>query len=117
MDVEGQSADCPSGVELLFREPPFWETFPESRQASRHGGRNEQRWPRTFTVLTDYLDCPGLQQVCCLERVCVQQGTSTVEWACAITSLSPAQVNPERLLALWRGHWAFLPASSMPGYY
>ena len=83
----------------------LWGTFPEARQASRHGGRKGQRWRLAANALTDYLDWPGLQQVCCLERARTERGTTTVATVYAITSLSPEQATPERLLELWRGHW------------
>ena len=103
--LKGNQPTTLAAVELLFREPPYGETFPEARQENRYGGRKERRWLRVSTALRDYLDWPGLQQVCCLERTRVQRGTTTVELAYAITSLSPEQASPERLLELWRGHW------------
>ncbi len=103
--LKGNQPTTLDAVELLFKEPPFGATFPAAWQASRHGGRKEQRWLRTSTALTDYLDWPGLQQVCCLERTRTERGTTTVETAYAITSLSPEQAAPARLLELWRGHW------------
>ena len=103
--LKGNQPTTLAAVELLFKEPPFGAAFPEAWQANRHGGRKEQRWLRTSAALTDYLDWPGLQQVCCLERTRTERGTTTVETAYAITSLSPEQATPERLLELWRGHW------------
>ena len=103
--LKGNQPATLAAVELLFAEPPFGEAFPEARQASSRGGRKEQRWLRTATALTDYLDWPGLQQVCCLERTRTEGGRTTVETAYAITSLPPERATPERLLALWRGHW------------
>ena len=103
--LKGNQPATLEAVALLFREPPFGETFPEARQVGRHGGRKEQRWLRTATALNDYLDWPGLQQVCCLERTRTERGKTTVELAYAITSLSPERATPERLLELWRGHW------------
>ena len=103
--LKGNQPITLAAVELLFREPPFGEAFPDARQARRHGGRKEQRWLRTATALTDYLDWPGLQQICCLKRARTERGTTTVETVYAITSLSPERATPERLLELWRGHW------------
>lgn len=102
--LKGNQPTTLDAVELLFQEPPFGEAFPEAWQASRHGGRKAQRWLRVSTALTDYLDWPGLQQVYCLGRTRTERGTTTVETAYAITSLSPEQATPEQLLALWRGH-------------
>ena len=34
-----------------------------------------------------------------------REGTWTSEWASALTSLTPVQANPGRLLHSWRGQW------------
>ena len=94
-----------AAVELLFQDPPWGETFPEARQENRHGGRRERRWLRISTALQGSRDWPGVQQVCGLKRARHWQGKTTVEWAYAITSLTPEQAGPERLLQLWRGPW------------
>ena len=59
----------------------------------------------TTTRLTGYLDWPGAQQVCLLERVRRIKGQETTEAVCAITSLGPKQASAARLLAIARGHW------------
>jgi len=46
-----------------------------------------------------------MAQVCRLERATSYKGRNRQEVAYAITSLSPQQALPERLLTLWRGHW------------
>lgn len=57
--------------------------------------------------LTGYLDWPGVQQVCLLERVRRSKGKVTTETVCAVTSLGPKRASARRLLALAlaRGHW------------
>jgi predicted transposase YbfD/YdcC len=55
--------------------------------------------------LAGYLDWPGVQQVCLLERVRRSRGRETTETVCAVTSLSPEQASAQRLLAISRGHW------------
>jgi hypothetical protein len=52
------------------------------------------------------LDWPGLQQVCQLERTIQRGDKRSQEVAFAITSLNPLCATPQRLLRLWRGHWA-----------
>ncbi len=59
----------------------------------------------TTTRLTGYLDWPGVQQVCLLERVRRSKGKTTTETVCAITSLEPERASAQRLLAIARGHW------------
>ena len=51
------------------------------------------------------LGWPGAAQVCRIERIRERAGRTSREIAYAVTSLTPAQADPDRLLALWRGHW------------
>jgi predicted transposase YbfD/YdcC len=55
--------------------------------------------------LKRYLDWPGVEQVCLLERVRRLKGKTTVETVCAVTSLGPEQASAKQLLAISRGHW------------
>ena len=80
----------------------------EDDQAEVHGkghGRVETRRIRTTTRLTGYLDWPGVKQVCLLERTRRIKGRTTVETACAVTSLGPERASAKQLLAISRGHW------------
>ena len=52
------------------------------------------------------VDWPGLQQVCRIERTIQRGAKESQEVAYAITSLSLSKATPQRLLRLWRGHWA-----------
>ena len=52
------------------------------------------------------LEWPYVGQVCCMEHTCTHKGVSSRERAYAITSLTPEQAGPARLLKLWRGHWS-----------
>lgn len=56
-------------------------------------------------MLRDYLEWPGVQQVFQIHRVRESAGKSEQETAYGITSLTPEEAGPERLLALARGHW------------
>ena len=103
--LKSNQPDTRAAAARLFRERPRGETFPEARQENRRGGRRERRWLRTSTAWQGWLEWPGVQRVCCLERAQSQWGKTTVEWAYAITSLPPEQAGPLRLLKLWRGHW------------
>jgi hypothetical protein len=60
---------------------------------------------RTTTRLNDYLDWPGVGQVCRLERVVRQGGAVTREVAYAITSAGPEWAGAAELLGWWREHW------------
>jgi hypothetical protein len=60
----------------------------------------------TTTRLRGYLDWPGAEQVCLLERVRRSRGKETIETVCAVTSLGPERASAKQLLALARGHWS-----------
>ncbi len=92
-------------VSLLFEQPPWGESFAYECQEGRHGDRWERRRLWASTALNDYLDWPGLAQVCCVERTRWHRGKETVELAYAITSLPPERADAARLLEIWRGHW------------
>jgi predicted transposase YbfD/YdcC len=74
----------------------------------RHRGRTEIRRLRVSTELTAYLAAtwPSLAQVGQLTRLITTQGRTRQEIVYLITSLSPAQASPHRLLELVRGHWS-----------
>jgi predicted transposase YbfD/YdcC len=57
--------------------------------------------------LNGYLNFPHVAQVARIERTVqqIKSGKSHHEVVYLITSLSPERANPQRLLALNRGHW------------
>jgi hypothetical protein len=59
----------------------------------------------TTTRLNNYLDWPGVGQVCRVERVVKKAGVQTREVAYAITSVGPEWAGAAELLGWWRGHW------------
>jgi len=70
-------------------------------------GRIETRSIWTTTDLNDYLDFPHVGQVFAIERITLEKktGQSSCELAYGITSRSPQQADPRRLLEINRGHW------------
>ena len=70
-------------------------------------GRLERRSLTSSAMLKDYLDWPYLEQVFKLERrfLNLQTGEVTTETHYGLSSLTPAEAGPERLLALQRSHW------------
>jgi hypothetical protein len=56
-------------------------------------------------VLRDYLEWPGIQQVFQIHRVREFPDRTEQETVYGITSLTPDEADPQRLLALARGHW------------
>jgi predicted transposase YbfD/YdcC len=65
----------------------------------------EYRRLRSSPRLREYLDWPGVEQVCVLERVRRTGEQEQREVVFAITSLTPQRASAGRLLELARGHW------------
>jgi predicted transposase YbfD/YdcC len=70
-------------------------------------GRIETRQIWTTTELNGYLDFPHLGQAFAIERITLNKktGQTSHEIAYGITSRSPGQASPQRLLEINRGHW------------
>jgi predicted transposase YbfD/YdcC len=68
-------------------------------------GRIERRSITTTTVLNDYLDWPGVKQVCQVRRERRIGERVERETAYYITSLSRSRAGAQKLLSLVRGHW------------
>lgn len=69
--------------------------------------RIEERTIQVSTALQGYLAFPHAAQVFRIRRKIthLKSGKVTEEIAYGVTSLTPAQAPPKRLLALVRGHW------------
>lgn len=102
--VKENQPDLFGEIALLFEQPPTGEVFATATQYDKGHGRLEVRRLWASTALTGYLDWPGVQQVCKVERRCKRRGEVTTEVRYAITSLGAA-VGADRLLAYKRGHW------------
>ena len=59
---------------------------------------------RATRALNEYLDWPGVGQVCEVQRRVERKGDVTMETRYAITSLGP-DTGPVKLLEYVRGHW------------
>jgi len=70
-------------------------------------GRIETRQIWTTPALNAYLDFPHVGQAFLIERLTLNKKTGKVsrDLAYGITSRSPGQVDPKRLLDINRGHW------------
>ncbi len=81
--------------------------FRTARQVDKGHGRREVRQITTSAELTGYSDWPGLQQVFRLERqrLEVTRGKEQREVVYGLTSLTPAEASPARLLTLTRAYW------------
>ena len=101
--VKGNQPTLQQDITAIWdMEPP---TEPQAVRIDQHGGRVEQRRLWASDLLVDYSDWPHLAQICRLERIVRSKNATRRELAYAVTSLSPQEADPERLLALWRGHW------------
>jgi hypothetical protein len=76
----------------------------------RRRGRTEIRLLHASTRLTTYLrryfGFPRLGQVAQITRTVRDRTGTHTEGGYLITSLTPRQADPRRLLALIRGHWS-----------
>jgi predicted transposase YbfD/YdcC len=81
--------------------------FRTARQVTKGPGRREARQITVSTELNGYSDWPGLQQVFRLERerITSKSGKHEREVIYGLTSLTPAEAPPARLLALTRAYW------------
>lgn len=91
-------------IALLFADPPPQEQFADAHQQGRHGDRQEVRQVWASRAVHEYLDWPGVAQVCKVERVVTPRGKVSGETRFAITSLG-AEAGALALLRFIRGHW------------
>jgi predicted transposase YbfD/YdcC len=84
------------------REPDYIESGPPEH------GRIETRRIWTTTELNGYLDFPHVGQAFAIERHSIEKktGRESREIAYGLTSRTPEQANPQRVLATNRGHWS-----------
>ncbi len=83
--------------------------FPPVHQTIDKGhGRLEVRTLCASSLLNNYLDFPYCGQVFKIirERTKLTTGKTSTETVYGITSLTAQKADPERLLALSRGHWS-----------
>ena len=106
--VKGNQPTLLDDLRLFFDEPPLdcldWRT--DSLVEKGHG-RLTNRLIKVSTELNDFLarDWYGVAQVFCLRRRVEYPLKCTQEYVYGITSLTPQQADPFRLLELIRHHW------------
>jgi predicted transposase YbfD/YdcC len=103
--VKGNQPTLERDIALLFETcgtPDFVEVEPPEH------GRIETRRIWCSTELNDYLDFPHVGQVFLIERETLNKksGEHSLEIALGITSRTPQQASPQRVLEVNRGHWA-----------
>ncbi len=102
--VKGNQPGVLEDLAFYFRDrgkPHFVEYTPPDH------GRIETRKIWTTTELNDYLDFPHVGQAFVVERHALEKtsGASSLEIAYGITSRTPAQADPQRVLKVNRQHW------------
>jgi len=103
--VKDNQPELRDAIMTLFALPPPSEAIRQVVSRTRHGDRQEVRTLTCSAALVGYGDWPYLGQVCRVERQVTHKGQTRQEVAYAVSSLTPAQAGPRRLLRLWRGHW------------
>ena len=91
------------GIALLFAQPGV--PLARARQRDRHGDRREVRELAVSQELNAWAQWPYLAQVGRLVHTCRRKGETRRDISYLITSLSPEEASPRRLLELVRGHW------------
>ena len=102
--VKGNQPGILQDLEFFFQQrgqPDFVEHTPPDH------GRLETRKIWTTTELNHYLDFPHVGQAFLVERHCTEKktGATSREIAYGLTSRTPEQANPQRILQVNRGHW------------
>lgn len=103
--VKGNQPTLQQEIALLFADrgaADFVDISPPCH------GRIETRRIWCSTALNGHLAFPYVGHVFCIERECVvkKTGRTSLEIVYGITSRTPEQASPERVLAINRGHWA-----------
>jgi predicted transposase YbfD/YdcC len=103
--VKGNQPTLLQDIQLYFenrREPDYIDCAPPDH------GRIEIRKIWSTNQLNGYLNFPHVGQAFVIERHCTDKktGECSSELAYGITSRSPKQADPQRILATNRGHWS-----------
>jgi predicted transposase YbfD/YdcC len=95
-------------LRLFFTEPPpDCRDWRQAQTCNKGHGRRERRELIASTELNEFLasSWPGVEQVFCLRRTVERRGQVCCQTVYGISSLSPKQADPFRLLAVVRAHW------------
>jgi predicted transposase YbfD/YdcC len=97
-------------ITFLF-EPPLpllrGDSWPTAETVDAAHGRIERRRLQSSTMLNDYVNWPGAEQVFRLQRQVTEKKTGevTTQIVYGITSLTTEEADAEQLLRLVREHW------------
>ena len=103
--VKGNQPTLERDIALLFEKRGLAD-FVEVALADH--GRIETRRIWCSTALNAYIDFPHVGQVFLIERDSIEKktGEHSHEIALGVTSRTPQQASPRRVLAVNRGHWS-----------
>ena len=103
--AKGNQPTLERDIALLFKKREAAD-FVEVALADH--GRIETRSIWCSTALNAYLDFPHVGQVFLIERESIEKKTGeySCEIALGVTSRTPQQASPQRVLAVNRGHWS-----------
>lgn len=113
--AKGNQPETQEAIAHLFEPqscPPATSPIPTDFQTVTTHSYGHGRWERrpltSSAMLKDYLDWPYLEQVFKLDYRALDPNTGEIhqETVYGLTSLSPDQADPVRLLELKRGYWA-----------
>jgi predicted transposase YbfD/YdcC len=104
--VKGNQPRLLEDLQLFFQDRDPDKPHYVQQSAPDHG-RIETRKIWTTTELNGYLDFPHVGQAFLIERhsIVKKTGKVSVDVAYGITSRSPQQADPKRVLMVNRGHW------------
>ena len=113
--VKGNQARTLWAIQKLFvheacnlkNGAPLSKDIRTAKTVNKGHGRREKRTLWASTELNDYLDWPGVAQVFRIERLVWHEKHRgyTRQVVYGLTSLSPTQTSPKKLLALSRQYW------------
>jgi len=103
--VKGNQRTLEDDIALAFAQRSRLPDFACSAAADH--GRIETRRIWCSTALNGYLDFPHVGQVFLIERETINKktGRRSSETALGVTSRTPQEASPQRLLTINRGHW------------
>ena len=104
---KNQRGLCEDLALLFDGEWPTWLEQRTTTTVNKGHGRIEVRQLRASTELNEYLAATWIDvaQVFEIEREIVRNGKATQEVVYGITSLPPAEADPEQVLTMVRRHW------------
>lgn len=108
MIVKGNQPTLQAEIKELFEQKGAFQTEIETSVMIDQGhGRIEERRLSATSMLKDYCDWPGLQQVFEIERRVTKKktGAQRTEVVYGLTSLRAEVASAEKLLEIVRGHW------------